>query len=658
MSSKSILRIIDRLTTARLPIRAATALLFATAGALAAPSAESPAADARLAASPSSRASSLEQSQTEAATCVAFSAFQPTETSIGDRNSVLFPQATTDYGGAWNGATFTVPAGGLYYFSLDFVRDSFVAPAGTWDDVQLYLLVDDQDVGYAWAGESDSTDPAAKRMTGAYSTVLQLHEGQVVRVECGSDGGQARHLRNVHFSGARVSSSSSSSSVGFSAFEPTETSNGDRNLVQFPETPTPDAAWNGSTFTAPAPGLYLFSLGFVRDSYLAPVGTWDDVYLFLVRGGIDVGYAWAGESDSLDPDARRMTGAYSVVLELAAGEVLRVECGSDGGQPRHLRNVYFSGVRISSSSGVGFSAFEPTETSNSDRNPVHFPVTQTPHSAWNGSTFTAPAPGLYLFTLGFVRDSYLAPTGTWDDVYLYLMRSNADVGYAWAGESDSTDPAAKRMTGAYSVVLDLLQNELVRVECGSDGGQSRQLLNVYFSGALLSSCDQPQSTGFAYCFGDGTTATPCPCANVGSPGAGCNNSSASGGAILSATGTASLGVDSVVFTQVNEIGTALSIVLQGTVNLPNGVVFGDGVRCAGGTLKRLYTKSATAGMVTAPAASDLSVSAKSASLNDPILPGQHRYYCVYYRDANASFCPNPPGNTWNVGNGYDLLWTN
>jgi hypothetical protein len=54
----------------------------------------------------------------------------------------------------------------------------------------------------------------------------------------------------------------------------------------------------------------------------------------------------------------------------------------------------------------------------------------------------------------------------------------------------------------------------------------------------------------------------------------------------------------------------------------------------GGALKRLYTKSAVGGSITAPQldAGDLSVSARSAATGDPILAGESRWYLVYYRD--------------------------
>jgi Tol biopolymer transport system component len=127
----------------------------------------------------------------------------------------------------------------------------------------------------------------------------------------------------------------------------------------------------------------------------------------------------------------------------------------------------------------------------------------------------------------------------------------------------------------------------------------------------------------------------CPCSNAPSgPVRGCDNSALTGGASLSATGVAYLSMDSLVFTTSGEKPTATSIVLQGTTVLPAGIVYGQGVRCVGGTLKRLFVKVAVAGSITAPdfAGGDPTVSTRSAAKGDVIQPGQSRWYLVYYRD--------------------------
>jgi Tol biopolymer transport system component len=127
----------------------------------------------------------------------------------------------------------------------------------------------------------------------------------------------------------------------------------------------------------------------------------------------------------------------------------------------------------------------------------------------------------------------------------------------------------------------------------------------------------------------------CPCANppAGS-GRGCDNSSGTGGAILTASGAAYLTQDTLVLHTTGERSTALSVVMQGDASIPAGHVFGQGVRCAGGTLKRLYTKHASGGRITAPdlGAGDPTISARCSALGAPIPPGERRYYLVYYRD--------------------------
>jgi hypothetical protein len=127
----------------------------------------------------------------------------------------------------------------------------------------------------------------------------------------------------------------------------------------------------------------------------------------------------------------------------------------------------------------------------------------------------------------------------------------------------------------------------------------------------------------------------CPCGNPPSgAGRGCNNSASTGGASISAAGGTYLSSDSLVFTTSGEKPTATSVLLQGTSSPAAGVVYGQGVRCVGGTLKRLFTKTASAGSITAPnfGAGDPTVSARSAVKGSPISAGQSRWYLVFYRD--------------------------
>jgi hypothetical protein len=149
----------------------------------------------------------------------------------------------------------------------------------------------------------------------------------------------------------------------------------------------------------------------------------------------------------------------------------------------------------------------------------------------------------------------------------------------------------------------------------------------------------------------------CPCANPpAGPGRGCDNSSNTGGASITAAGIPSLAASTLVFTSADEKPTALSIVLQGLAVNFAGIVFGQGVSCVTSTSNRLYTRSAVGGSITAPSGSDPDIPTRSASLGDPISAGQSRWYLVYYRDAIVlGGCP--AASTFNDTNTVEVHWT-
>jgi hypothetical protein len=66
--------------------------------------------------------------------------------------------------------------------------------------------------------------------------------------------------------------------------------------------------------------------------------------------------------------------------------------------------------------------------------------------------------------------------------------------------------------------------------------------------------------------------------------------------------------------------------------------------------------SATGGAFVAPQAGDPAVSTQSAAKGDIIPLGATRVYQVYYRDANATFCPAPMGSLFNVSNAVAIAW--
>jgi hypothetical protein len=174
------------------------------------------------------------------------------------------------------------------------------------------------------------------------------------------------------------------------------------------------------------------------------------------------------------------------------------------------------------------------------------------------------------------------------------------------------------------------------------------------AGSALLTGDVPGGTtsvGTSYCFGDGTSSVSCPCLNFGAAGNGCANSANSAGALLQANGTTT--PDTVILASSGELPSALTIFLQGDVSLSTPVVFGAGLRCADGNLKRLGSHNAVGGATSFPQGGDPSITTQSANLGDPIAPGSSRYYAAYYRDPSVSFCPPA---TFNATQGIGIVW--
>jgi len=155
----------------------------------------------------------------------------------------------------------------------------------------------------------------------------------------------------------------------------------------------------------------------------------------------------------------------------------------------------------------------------------------------------------------------------------------------------------------------------------------------------------------AFCAGGGA----CPCANPGAPGHGCASSSVAAGARLEGNGLASLSADSARLSASGEPSTALTIVLQGDQPVAPAP-FGDGLRCAGGALLRLYALSAAGGALAAPPPGASALSARAAELGAPIPLGATRAYQAWYRDPAAGFCPPPAGSTYNASNAVAIAW--
>jgi hypothetical protein len=184
---------------------------------------------------------------------------------------------------------------------------------------------------------------------------------------------------------------------------------------------------------------------------------------------------------------------------------------------------------------------------------------------------------------------------------------------------------------------------------GDTNGTTDVFLRNRLGGTRFESLCEPGSGGTILC----------PCSNTpGSSGRGCDNSAGTGGATLLAAGGAYLSSDSLVFATGGQRPAGLSILLQGNALVSSGTVYGQGVRCAGGELKRLAVKSAVGGGITAPdfGAGDPQISVRSAALGDPILSGQRRWYLVFYRDPSVlGGCP--PTRTFNCTQTGQVTWS-
>jgi photosystem II stability/assembly factor-like uncharacterized protein len=155
-------------------------------------------------------------------------------------------------------------------------------------------------------------------------------------------------------------------------------------------------------------------------------------------------------------------------------------------------------------------------------------------------------------------------------------------------------------------------------------------------------------TGSSFCAGDGS-ATACPCGNSSSAGSGTGCASSLGtGALITATGTPSLSSDTLVLLG-SGMPNSFVLYFQGTTRQAGGLgsVFGDGLRCAGGTVKRLGAKANVQGGSQYPGPGDAPISVRGAVS----APGLRTYQC-WYRNA-ASFCTP---STFNTTNGLEIDW--
>jgi hypothetical protein len=114
--------------------------------------------------------------------------------------------------------------------------------------------------------------------------------------------------------------------------------------------------------------------------------------------------------------------------------------------------------------------------------------------------------------------------------------------------------------------------------------------------------------------------------------------------LLTNTGLASIAADSLALVASSITGPALFFQGTGVFAGGNGIVFGDGLLCAGGAITRLG--------VVFPVGGTATYTGPVHTSGGIVAPGTFRYQC-WYRDASAGFCPP---STFNLTNGTIVSW--
>jgi len=264
----------------------------------------------------------------------------------------------------------------------------------------------------------------------------------------------------------------------------------------------------------------------------------------------------------------------------------------------------------------------------------------------SGGSFTVPTGTATLSSVDFHDVDYRNGDGETninrDGTDWSSTQSGGTITWATTPEASNANANALRWGSTYNFrfvanVAPVMGNAAIGLWRGGTGSVT---VPVEIPGGVINS--------LGFCYGDGS-ATACPCGNNATAGSqsGCNNSLGSGGR-LQATGTASIANDTLVLSG-TQLPNSSALYFQGTTQANGGLgtAFGDGLRCAGGTVVRLGTKNNVSGGSSYPAAGELSVSVRGGAT-----AGTSRSYQLWYRNA-AAYCQP---ETFNLTNGWWLTW--
>jgi hypothetical protein len=254
------------------------------------------------------------------------------------------------------------------------------------------------------------------------------------------------------------------------------------------------------------------------------------------------------------------------------------------------------------------------------------------------ATLTEQSENDFVFSLGNVHyhfiggfqnlssPSYSEPGGGWEWV----------TGEAWSytnwwlpNEPNNTGP-----TGA--------EDSLELLSGGGFGQSWNDVADTHSAGYIVEFDTGTQTPpGTAFCFGD-TTGADCPCFAFGAAGEGCANTSGSG-ATLTASGSATLGNDTLQLAVAGVPGAKPGLILRGNnqVALP----IGDGILCTSGGSQRSQVQVTVAGATTY---TDFNGGPFGAVAN----LGAPTYFQFWYRDPSNT-CS---GSGFNFTNGWSVTY--
>jgi len=154
-----------------------------------------------------------------------------------------------------------------------------------------------------------------------------------------------------------------------------------------------------------------------------------------------------------------------------------------------------------------------------------------------------------------------------------------------------------------------------------------------------------ESPTTSFCYGDGSLLI-CPCGNLGAAGSGCTNSTGSGATVTS-SGSSSIAAADIAFTATGLVPGQAAILFQGN-EIPAGgagLLFGDGLRCAGTNIFRMGWQIADSG--------------GGATWNQGLATqgqwqsGDQRRFQIWYSDPTGSPC----GAGFNTTNALELTFS-